>query len=128
MSGLRKQSMSTPNSFTTNNHHQPFCKWGIDFMTCHHPSSNGHKYIVVEVYYFTKWVEAIPTFKTTTDTTTCFVFNQIITRFRFPIQLVFDHGKQFTNEIFVEISSKLGFSQEFTSPYYVQSNCKSRIK
>jgi hypothetical protein len=40
----------------------PFCKWGIDFMTCHPPSSNGHKYIVMAVDYFTKWVESMPTF------------------------------------------------------------------
>jgi hypothetical protein len=35
---------------------------------------------------------------------------------------VFDHGKEFENEIFAELSSKLGFSQEFASPYYLQSN------
>jgi hypothetical protein len=46
----------------------PFCKWGIDFMTCNPPSSNGHKYIVVAVDYFTKWVEAMPTFNNTSDT------------------------------------------------------------
>ena len=54
MSSLRKKNISTPNSFTSNHHCRPFCKWGIDFMTCHPPSSNGHKYIVAEVYYFTK--------------------------------------------------------------------------
>ena len=91
-------------------------------MNCHPTSSNGHKYIVVEVYYFTKWVKAIPSFKTTTDTTTHFVFNHVITRFQVPLQLVFDNGKQFENEIFVEISSKLGFSQNFASSYYLHSN------
>jgi hypothetical protein len=52
----------------------PFCKWGIDFMTCNPPSSNGHKCIVVSVDYFTKWAEAMPTFNNTVDTTTCFFF------------------------------------------------------
>jgi hypothetical protein len=100
----------------------PFYKWGIDFMTFHPPSSNGHKYIVMAVDYFTKWVEAMPTFNNTADTTTCFFFNHVITRFRVPLQLVSDHGKHFENEIFVELSSKLGFSHEFSSPYYPQSN------
>lgn len=27
----------------------PFSKWGIDFMTCHPPSTQGHKYIIVVV-------------------------------------------------------------------------------
>jgi hypothetical protein len=119
---LKKKSMSTPKSFTSNHHRRPFCKWNIDFMTCHPASSNGHKYIVVELYYFTKWVKAIASFKTTADTTMHFVFNHVITRFRIPLQLVFDHGKQFENEIFAEISSKLVFSQKFASPHYLQSN------
>jgi hypothetical protein len=102
----------------------PFCKWGIDFMTCNPPSSNGHKYIVVAVDYFTKWVEAMPTFNNTTDTTTCFFFNHVITHFGVPLHLVSDHGKHFENEVFVELSTKLGFTHEFTSPYYPQSNGK----
>jgi hypothetical protein len=122
MSSLRKKNMSTPNSFTSNHHRRPFYKRDIDFMTSHPASSNGHKYIVVEVYYFTKWVEAIPSFKNTADTTTHFVFNHVINLFRVPLQLVFDNNKQFENEIFTEISSKLGFSEKFASPYYLQSN------
>jgi transposase InsO family protein len=42
--------------------------------------------------------------------------------FGVPLQLVSDHGKHFENEIFVELSSRLGFSHEFASPYYPQSN------
>jgi hypothetical protein len=100
----------------------PFCKWGIDFMTCNPPSSNGHKYIIVAVDYFTKWVEAMPTFNNTADTATRFFFNHVISHFGVPLQLVSDHGKHFENEIFVELSSRLGFSHEFASPYYPQSN------
>jgi hypothetical protein len=74
------------------------------------------------VDYFTKWVEAMPTFNNTADTTTHFFFNHVITHFRVPLQLVSDHGKHFENEIFIELSSRLGFSHEFSSPYYPQSN------
>jgi transposase InsO family protein len=42
--------------------------------------------------------------------------------FGVPLQLVSDHGKHFENEIFIELSSKLGFSHKFSSPYYPQSN------
>lgn len=41
----------------------PFTKWGIDFTTCNPPSATNHKYIIVAVDYFTKWAEAIPTYK-----------------------------------------------------------------
>jgi hypothetical protein len=51
-----------------------------------------------------------------------FFFNHIISCFGVPLQLVSDHRKHFKNEIFVELSSRLGFSHEFASPYYPQSN------
>jgi hypothetical protein len=100
----------------------PFCKWGIDFMTCNPPSSNGHKYIVFSVDYFTKCAEAMPTFNNTADIAAHFFFNHVISRFGVPLQLVSDHGKHFENEIFIELSSRLGFSHEFALSYYPQSN------
>ena len=81
----------------------PFCKWGIDFMTCNTPSSNGHKYIVFSIDYFTKWADAMPTFNNTADTATRFFFNHVISRFGVPLQLVSDHEKHFENEIFMEL-------------------------
>jgi transposase InsO family protein len=62
------------------------------------------------------------TFNNTADTTTHFFFNHVITHFGIPLQLVSDHGKNFENDIFTEISSKLAFSHDFSSPYYPQSN------
>jgi hypothetical protein len=59
----------------------PFTKWGIDYTTCNPPSARGHRYIIVAVNYFTKWVEAMPTFKDDGETATLFLFNQIIARF-----------------------------------------------
>ena len=93
-------------------------------MICNPPSSNGHKYIVVVVDYFTKWVEAMPTFNNTVDIASHFFFNHVISCCGVPLQLVSNHRKHFENEIFVELSSRLGFSHEFASPYYPQSNGK----
>ena len=67
-------------------------KWGIDYMMCNPASGGGHKYIIVVVDYFTKWVEAMPTFKDDGETAAFFVFNQIITRFSIPKVIVTDHG------------------------------------
>jgi transposase InsO family protein len=64
----------------------------------------------------------MPTFNNTTDTTTRFFFNHVISHFGVPLQIVSDHGKHFENDIFMEISSRLGFSEDFASPYYPQSN------
>jgi hypothetical protein len=66
----------------------PFAKWGIDFMTCHPHSAEGHGYIIVAVDYFTKWAEAMPTFDNTEKTAALFLFNHFITHFGVPQDIV----------------------------------------
>ena len=41
----------------------PFVKWGINFITCNTHSTEGHGYIILAMDYFTKWVEAIHTYR-----------------------------------------------------------------
>lgn len=100
----------------------PFTKWGIDFTTCNPASARGHWYIIVAVDYFTKWVEAMPTFNNDGETATLFIFNQIISRFDIPKEIVTNHGSHFQNKMMTELTSKLGFKQEHLSPYYPQAN------
>ena len=87
----------------------PFTKWGIDYTTCNPPSARGYRYIIVVVDYFTKWVEAMPTFKDDGETTTLFLFNQIIAQFGVPREVVTDHGSHFQNQMMNELASKLGY-------------------
>ena len=46
----------------------PFMKWGTDYVMCNPASAGGHKYIIVAVDYFTKWAEAMPTFRADGET------------------------------------------------------------
>jgi hypothetical protein len=73
----------------------PFAKWGIDFTMCNPPFATSHHYIIVVVDYFTKWVEAMPTYSNNVKTTTLFLFNHIIARFSIPRFIVTDHGMHF---------------------------------
>lgn len=100
----------------------PFTKWGIDFTTCHPTSTLGHKYTIVVVDYFTKWVEAIPTFANDEKMTTIFMFNHIIARFGVPKEIVSNHGSHFQNSMMIELSTILGFKQEHLLSYYPQAN------
>eukprot|EP00253_Pinus_taeda_P025502 PITA_25502 len=100
----------------------PFTKWGIDFTTCNPPSASNHKYIIVAVDYFTKWAEAMPTYKNDSDMAYLFLFNQVISRFSVPREIVTDHGSHFQNQLMSELALKLGFRQEHLSPYYPQAN------
>ena len=85
--------MSSP--VTSYYHAGPFTKWGLDFMDCNPASARGHHHIIVAVDYFTKWAKAMATVKFDGETAAHFVFNQIITRFGIPKELVTDHGRNF---------------------------------
>jgi hypothetical protein len=100
----------------------PFTKWGIDYTTCNPPLARGHHYIIVAVDYFTKWVEAMPTFKDDGETATLFLFNQIIARFNVLREIVTDHRSHFHNQMMTELTSNLGLGEEHSSPYYPQEN------
>jgi hypothetical protein len=100
----------------------PFAKWGIDFMTCHPHSVRGHGYIIVAIDYFTKWAEAMPTFDNTGKTAALFLFNHVISRFGVPQAIVTDHGSHFRNFMMFELTKKLGFRHDNSTPYYPQAN------
>jgi hypothetical protein len=91
-------------------------------MQCKPTSVGGHGYIIVVIDYFTKWVEAMPTFLNDGRTATLFVFNHIIARFSVPQAIVTDHGSHFQNQMMGELHTKLGFLHENSSPYYPQEN------
>eukprot|EP00253_Pinus_taeda_P033152 PITA_33152 len=96
----------------------PFTKWGIDFMTRNPTSAGGHGYIIVTVDYFTKLVEAMPTLNNSGEIAALFVFNHVVSRFGVPQDIVIDHGSHFRNHMMVEFASKLGLSQNNSTPYY----------
>jgi hypothetical protein len=91
-------------------------------MDCNPASTRGHYHIVVAMDYFTKWVESMPTIKSDGKTTSFFIFNQIISWFGIPREIVTDHGSHFHNEIMKELASKLRFKNNHSSLYYPQEN------
>jgi hypothetical protein len=100
----------------------PFEKWGIDFLTCHPHLAGGHGYIIVAIDYFTKWVEAMPTFDNTGKTATLFLFNHVIARFGVPQAIIIDHGSHFRNFMMSKLTKKLGLRHDNSTPYYPQAN------
>lgn len=90
----------------------PFSKWGIDYMTCNPRSAEGHGYIIVVVDYFTKWVEAMPTYSADSKTANQFFFNHVISRFGVPQAIVTDHGCYFIDYMMAELTSALGLCHD----------------
>ena len=55
-------------------------------------------------------------------TTALFLFNHVIARFGVPQSIVTDHVSHFRNQMMEELSAKLGFRHENSTPYYPQAN------
>ena len=91
-------------------------------MHCRPTSVGGHGYIIMAVDYFIKWAEAMPTYAEDGNTVALFLFNHIIARFRIPRAIVTNHGSHFQNKMMAEISAKLWFRHDNSTPYYPQAN------
>jgi IS30 family transposase len=101
----------------------PFRGWGIDLIgQINPPSSKGHKFVLLATYYFTKWVEAIPLKKVTSENMVEFVKEHIIYRFGIPQTITTDQGTQFTSSEFREFAESMGIKLLNFSPYYAQAN------
>ena len=51
--------------------------------------------IILAVYYFTKWAEAMPTFAVDGKNAATFVFNHVIARFGVPQEIITNHESHF---------------------------------
>jgi hypothetical protein len=69
----------------------PFREWGLDFIgQIHHPSSKGHRFVLVATNYFTKWTEVVPLKNMTHKEVIEFITEHIIPRFGIPQTLTID--------------------------------------
>lgn len=69
----------------------PFRGWALDVIGEIKPGSSArHKYILVGIEYFTKWVEAIPLRKVTQNVVISFIQNHILRRFGIPETITTD--------------------------------------
>jgi hypothetical protein len=67
----------------------PFQQWGLNFIgEIHPPSSSQHRWILIATDYFTKWIEAVPSRKTTESVIIKFLENNILSFFGFPRKII----------------------------------------
>nr|XP_027086560.1 uncharacterized protein LOC113708298 [Coffea arabica] len=76
----------------------PCSMWGMDVIgTIDPPASNGHRFILVAIEYFTKWVEAESFKHVTKKVVANFLRDHIICRFGVPETLITDNAKNLNN-------------------------------
>jgi transposase InsO family protein len=101
----------------------PFRGWALDFVGQIHPaSSKGHRFVLVVMDYFTKWMEVIPLKNMMHKEVIHFILEHIIHRFSAPQTLITDQGSSFMSHHVCEFAESLNIKLLSSSPYYVQSN------
>ncbi|GJU36197.1 reverse transcriptase domain-containing protein [Tanacetum coccineum] len=78
----------------------PFYKWGIDIAGPFPEGPGKVKFLIVAMYYFTKWIEAKPVATITGNQIKKFVWDNIVCRFGLPREIISDNGKQFRDDPF----------------------------
>ena len=103
---------------------QPFAKWGLDFIGPIKPKaqSTGCEYILVATDYFTKWAEAKVLRNNTAAEVAKFLYENIMTRFGCPVELVSDQGTHFLNRVMEELTTKHMIIHKKSSTYHPQCN------
>nr|GEU28879.1 hypothetical protein [Tanacetum cinerariifolium] len=82
----------------------PFYKWVINIAGPFSEGCGKVKFLIVAIYYFTKWIEAKPVMIITGNQIKKFVWDNIVCRFGLPGEIIFDNEKQFSDNPFKDWS------------------------
>ena len=83
-------------------------------------ASNGHRFIVVAIDYFTKWVEAASYVNVTKQVVVRFIKNHIISRYVVPNKIITDNGTNLNNNMMKEFCGEFKIEHHNSSPYCPQ--------
>ena len=103
-----------------------FDLWGIDFMGPF-PASYNNLYILLAVYYVSKWVEAIAKRTNDAKVVAQFLRSNIFSRFGTPRALITDNGTHFCNKIIDKVLQKYGVRHRTSLAYHPQSNGQAEV-
>ncbi|XP_073137334.1 uncharacterized protein [Henckelia pumila] len=105
----------------------PFAQWGMDLVGPFPPATGQIKFLIVDVDYFTKWVEAEPLAKISERDVINFLWKNIVCRFGIPKTLVSDNGTQFSGAKIKDWCKGLSIKQFFTSVGNPQANGQTEV-
>ena len=103
-----------------------FDLWGI-YLMGPFPPSDGKEYILVEVDYVSKQVEAIPTRTNNYQEVLRFVTRCIFARYGCIRAIISDGGSHFNNAHFWALLKKYEIHHRITKPYHTQAYGKVEV-
>ncbi|XP_070029023.1 uncharacterized protein [Nicotiana sylvestris] len=96
----------------------PFVAWGMDVIgLIELKASNGHRFILVAIDYFTKWVEAITLKSVTKKAVVDFVHSNLICRFGIPTTIITDNAANLNSHLMREICEQFKITHRNSTPY-----------
>ncbi|XP_049399745.1 uncharacterized protein LOC125863784 [Solanum stenotomum] len=101
----------------------PFAAWGMDVIgPIEPPASNGHRFILVAINYFTKWVEA-STYKAVTKKVVAdFVRNNIVCWFGIPESIIIENATNLNSDLMKETCERFKIAHRNSTVYRPQMN------
>ena len=101
----------------------PFSMWGIDVIGAIEPkASNDHRFILVAIDYFTKWVEAASYANVTRNVVVKFIKKEIICRYRLPSRIITDNATNLNNKMMKELCEDFKIQHHNSTPYRPKMN------
>ncbi|XP_050888619.1 uncharacterized protein LOC127093758 [Lathyrus oleraceus] len=101
----------------------PFAMWGITMIGYIKPTaSNGHKYILVALDYFTKWVEVASYVNVTKQVVAHFLKRDIICCYGIPNKIITDNGLNINNRRMKELCKSFKIEHQNSSLYRPKMN------
>ncbi|KAM3250290.1 hypothetical protein P3L10_004359 [Capsicum annuum] len=112
-----------PNKLQVTNSPCLFVAWGVDIIGPIEPAaSNGHRFILVAIDYFTKWVEATSHKSVTKKVIDDFVLKNIICQFGIPESIITANSYNINSDLMKATCEKFKIKHQNSTAYRPQMN------
>ena len=88
----------------------------------HTTASNGHRFILVAIDYFTKWVEAASFASVTKNVMAQFIKHNLVYWYGVPERIITKNGTNINNTMITELCKKFKIQHHNSSPYRPKMN------
>ena len=105
----------------------PFTQWGLDIVSSFPKAVGNKRYLLVDIDYFTKWVETEPLTNIKDMDAKRFVWKNIVTWFGVPHTLISNNGLQFDSKAFRRYCCDLGITNRYSTSAYPQGNEQAKV-
>ncbi|XP_070013774.1 uncharacterized protein [Nicotiana sylvestris] len=107
----------------------PLVAWGMDVIGPIEPkASNGYRFILVAIDYFTKWVDVV-TFKAITKKVVVdFVHSNIICHFGIPKTIITDNAANLNSHLIKEVCEQFKIVHLHYTPYQPKANGAAEVE